>query len=364
MSNTTTMGIAQDTLSLFEGEGLIQNETYELKDYPKPVSVRQTMPLQEFFKLPNFPINRDVEKRAKKAISRLIDPMHKHAEVDVLHYTGPDTKKPGFFKHNRKYLLDGNTRQHVWSSYFKGQPIDINVIKMPMPRELIVNTYEINDATFACDLYNIIDSPEAVETKPDKITGALRGNNMLGNLQNRKIKKGEIAGALKIACPYGGRTIFTVPNVTDLTDQVQRVKEPLTWLDKMNVVGDGHFHVQFPTGMALLAGLAMDCNDRWLEVVGLLATKKEDIDKTDWKQDVYGDAVYALQKGTVSNPINVDCALPYKIGQGQHPAIVQNYLAYCWTHIINNNKLRMNDVTVSSIVNSYSDLLRDVYGND
>ena len=105
MSNTLSV-VSND---LFEFE---EESTFELKDFPMP-SEGTTMDLKEFLKVPTFPINRDVEHRAKKAVTRLTKAMHKHAEVDLLHYTGPTTSTPAFFQHGSTYVLDGNTRQHI-----------------------------------------------------------------------------------------------------------------------------------------------------------------------------------------------------------------------------------------------------------
>ena len=133
-------------------------------------------------------------------------------------------------------------------------------------------------------------------------------------------------------------------------------------MDKLNAPGNGHFHVQPATGSAILAGLAMDCSDEWLGVVGELAN-------TNWK--LYGqsemkfssNSVEALIQGNAENPVGKHNALPYDIGYGQNPAIVLNYLAYCWTCIIKGTEVA-EDITEQTIANAYYDLWTEVYLTD
>lgn len=355
MSNTLSV-VSND---LFEFQ---EEPTFELTDFPMP-SESTTIDLKEFLKVPTFPINRDVEHRAKKAVTRLTKAMHKHAEVDLLHYTGPTTSKPAFFKNGSTYVLDGNTRQHIWKKHYSDeQVVNTNVKLIPVPKAVAVRTYEISDPYEACSLYYIIDSVDAVETKADKITGAFRAKNLLDRFKNSKLKRGSIGTALNIGCPYGGKSMFQTPGVKDLHDQVDKLADALVLMDKLDAPGNGHFHVQPATGVAILAGLAMDCSDEWIETVDELAS-------TDIKLYGYEDsnfsssAVDALVKGNVQNPVGAHNALPYDIGYGQNRAVVLNYLAYCWNCIIKGEEV-VEDITEEIIANEYSELLRSVYMAD
>jgi len=336
--------------------------TYVKENFPMPANSTK-MSLDDFLKIPTFPINRDVEARAKKAVTRLTKAMPKHAEVDVLRYTGKTTTKPAFFKHGQEYVLDGNTRKRVWKKHYsEGQVVNTKVQSIPVPNEVHVNTYEIDDPYQAMALYYIIDSVDAVETKADKITGAFRAKNLLQRFANTKLKKGSIGGALNVGCPYGGKSLMQTPGVKDLHDQVEMLEDTLVHMDKLNAPGRGHFHVQPATGMALLAGVAMDCSDEWLSIV-------EQLSSVDLKLFYYTEqkfsskAVEALVRGNLENTVGVHNALPYDIGYGQNPALVSNYLAYCWNCIIKGEEIA-EDITENTIANAYYELWSNTYLSD
>lgn len=337
-------------------------KTFELTDFPMATEVK-TMKLDEFLKVATFPINRDVESRAKKAVTRLTKAMHKHAEVDLLHYTGPTTTTPAFFKNGSTYVLDGNTRQHCWRKhYLEGQLVNTKTTTIPVPKQVAVRTYEISDPYEAMALYYIIDSVDAVETKADKITGAFRAKNLLDRFKNPKLKRGAIGTALNVGCPYGGKSLMQTPGVKDLLDQVGILTEPLVQMDKLDAPGKGHFHVQPATGMALLAGVKMDCSQEWLQAVEELADI--DLKLVGYEDREYSHpAIEALVKGNVGNPVGVHNAMPYDIGYGQNPAVVLNYLAYCWNALINDREIP-EDITETDIANAYYELWADVYLND
>lgn len=341
-------------------------ETYQLKSFPMCNDTgNDLMKIDDFLKIPTFPANRDVESRAIKAVTRLTTAMHKHVEVDLLHYTGPTTKKPAFFQHGSTYVLDGNTRQHIWRKHYSDkQVISTKTLTIPVPENVLVRTYDIDDAEEACKLYNIIDSVDAVETKAHKITGAFRAKNLLGTFKNVKIKRGQIGTALNIAVPYGGKIGYCAPHVTDLFDQVEKVRDALVGMDKLDAPGKGHFHINPATGMALLAGMAMDCDDTWLDAVNKLATTnvKELINDGNTLEGYENTATNALIKGNICNPLvpMVHNALPYDIGYGQNPGVVLDYLAYCWRCIIDHVD-PAETITKDIILNSYMDLLREVW---
>lgn len=358
MSNTN-LSVVPGPQDLFEYQ---EEKTFALTDFPMS-SESTTIDLKEFLKVPTFPINRDVEHRAKKAVTRLTKAMHKHAEVDLLHYTGPTTSKPAFFKNGSTYVLDGNTRQHIWKKHYSDeQVVNTNVKLIPVPKKVAVRTYEISDPYEACSLYYIIDSVDAVETKADKITGAFRAKNLLDRFKNSKLKKGSIGTALNIGCPYGGKSVFQTPGVKDLIDQVDKLADALVLMDKLDAPGSGHFHVQPATGVAILAGLAMDCSDEWIKTVTELSTANLKLWNSE-EQKFSSKAVEALLRGNVENPVCVHNALPYDIGYGQNRAVVLNYLAYCWDCIIKGEEA-VEDITEETIANAYYELLRNVYTAD
>jgi|TARA_B110000211_G_C13999663_1_gene517840 hypothetical protein len=359
---TTTLKLIDDKENKFDTV-----KTFELKSFPMCVNTgNKLMKIDDFLKIPTFPTNRDVESRAKKQVALLTKPMHKHVEVDLLKYTGPTVTVPALFQHGEEYCLDANTRQYNWKKHYTDkQVVNPQTTCIPVPKEVLVRTYEINDPYEAIELYNIIDSIDAVETKSDKVTGAFRAKNLLGNFTNAKIKNGQIGGALRVACPYGNKVSYKTEGVNNLFDQVEKVRDALVGMDKKDAPGKGHFHVQPAIGMALLAGTAMDCDNTWLDAVEKLRSSKvKDLIKIGEKlEDSPNTAINALIKGNICNPLvpMVHNALPYDIGYGQNPMVVLNYLAYCWQCIINDEKPE-ETITEQTIRNCYLALLIQAWG--
>ena len=62
---------------------LNEEKTYEIKKFPMSKDFASLMKLDDFLKIPTFPANRDVERRAKRAATRFVTPMYKHAEIDL-----------------------------------------------------------------------------------------------------------------------------------------------------------------------------------------------------------------------------------------------------------------------------------------
>ena len=312
----------------------LYHETFKKVKFPMAQHTN-VMPVEDFLSIAAMPVNRDVIPRLRKAVTRFVEPMIGHAEVAVIHYTGPTVSTPAWFQQGHYYCIDGNTRAEIWRRYLRGETIGA-VPQLKVPEYVDVKVYEFEDAYAAVSAYYTFDSTDAVETKGDKVTGALRASNLLDRVKNHKLKKGQVGGALDIGCPWKGRAIFQVPNINDLLDQVEAVKEQLTAMDKLDIFGKGHFHVQAPIGIALAAGVLMgEDNIRWLEALEILSNY-------DFKLEYPADkdmhpALYQLILGNRENTIGIHNALPYDIGHGQAPAVVHNYIAYCWLAYINDD---------------------------
>lgn len=335
--------------------------TYKIQDFPM-ATVNQTMPLDEFLDLPNFPINRDVEHRAVKAVTRFAKLMHKHAEVDLLHYTGDTVKNPAIFIKGQTYVLDGNTRHHVWKKHYREhQAVNSNITQLAVPREVSVRVYEVNNVEEACNLYYIIDSADAVETKQDKITGAFRAENILDKLTNTKLKRGVVGTALNIGAPYGPKNDHRTPGVNDLIDQVSCLKDQIVWMDKLDAVGKGHFKQLCCTGVAMLAGKLSDCSDDWQAAIIKLA--QADFAKNDPSviDNVTESSLKALVRGNITNPIiDREHALPYGYGFPQAPGIVRDYLAHCWMAYLQGDEVGAT-VTDAEIAGAYFRMFSATY---
>lgn len=333
---------------------------YTLEDFPKR-NKAETLPIKDFLKIKTFPLNRDVEKRAKKTAELLTTPMHKQNEVDVAIYTGPTVTEPAYFKKGEKYVLDGNTRQYIWSKYMDGFLVNTKVTHMPIPKDVVVNYYEFSDAKDAVGTYYIIDSADAVETKADKVTGAFRAENLLANFKNKKMQKGSIGTALNTACPYGPKQPYEAPGVEDLITQVSALKDVLIAIDKLDAPGKGVLSTQLSLGIAMLAGQAMGANNTsWLEAVETLASYNSKDQKDPIESE---DGIYYLIKGQEENICGPDFknALPFNTGLFNDRKTSLDYIAYCWNKIINDEE--MSIPTKEDVKNAYGDLLRRAWEN-
>lgn len=336
--------------------------TYVLKDFPSPQK-REEMEITEFLKLPNFPLNREVEKRALTTTMLLTDPYYKHNEVDVCIYKGDTTQKPAFFKKDQKYLLNGNTRQYIWQKYMNGNLVNKHITSIPIPSKVIVNYYEFDDAYHAYRVYNSIDSSDSVETTPQKLTGAFRAINILSTLKNKKFKTGGVKSALSYACPYGKNLQIRVAGISDLIDQTSAMKDVIVAMDKLDLPGHGAFKYQLMTGIAMLAGKRMGVdNQKWISIVEKLGDQTEDsLWELSTDPDVK-DPIYYLLKAKDENPLGEDFkdALPYKTGAYYDRNLCLDFMSYCWRKIVDGEDIK-TPPTKAQVVNSYARFIQDTW---
>jgi hypothetical protein len=343
-----------------------KDNLFELIDFPSVKLLDddgnpmvRTMDIEHFIKMSPFPANRDVEARAKKAVIRLTTPMHKHNEVDILYYTGPTVTEPAFFKHNTYYVLDGNTRKYIWESYLTGTCVHPKVTKIKIPNTLVYNRYDVNDADEAIALYYTIDSAEAYEKKPEKVTGAFRAQNLLGNFTNKKMKSGAIATAMNSACPLvTTKGVFGVAE--DLFDQTTMLRNVLIDIDKLDAPGKGVLSTQLSLGVAMAAGVVMDTNNRWANAVERLINPEvaKDILIDD-------DGIFWVSEGNERNVLEgeINNALPYNTGLFNNRKACLDYIAYCWMQYIDNIPM-YDPPTAKQISNAYDKLLHRAWVTD
>ena len=336
---------------------------YEIRSFPTACKT-ETLTLNDFLKIKSFPNNREVEIRAKKAVKRLVDVQYKHNEVSIIQYLGPDVDKPGVFRKGERYVVDGNTRKYIWKKYIDDTPITTEYKQFPIPKDIQANIYTVDSAEEAVKFYYTIDSIDAAETQPEKITGVFRGLNLLNTLQNPKIKAGKINTALNIAAPTGRRQALKTPFVNDFTGQIDALRELIVATDKLFPKGFSGALVGLPSlGVAWLAGKHMMSEEA--EQTGLWEEVMTQIGEVNFRKPLptanwIHTAVEYMVKGAVENPVldAPEGSLPYKTGASVYPYIVQNYLSYCWLKIINNDPWPTGDLTIDMIDNSYNNLWR------
>ena len=114
----------------------------------------EQMTIPEWISIPSNPIQRNTERRAKRATNnhlKVSEQTHQRVSMCVL----PD---------GRKFKLDGHTRAYLWQSK--------NLI--PNFDFLYVDVYYVSDIEEAKRVYNLFDNQAAVETAKDKVSGFFR----------------------------------------------------------------------------------------------------------------------------------------------------------------------------------------------
>ena len=334
--------------------------SYTLTHFPTPENAPTRMSIKEFLSLPPFPVQRGHELRAKKLVPLLTEPMYGHYEVDVCIYEGESTMVPAPFKKEQKYTLNGHTRQYIWNERMKGNMVHNKVKHIPIPSEVVVNVYKFTDPQKAINFYYSRDSLVAVEKKPDLVTGALRANNIYANLQSTRIKKGLIATALDVACPWKDKETFRVPEVTNLIEQVSMMKETIIEMDKLDAPGKGAISTQYALGIAMLSGIYMDHDSKWATAINRLINA--DIDETLTGNDPI-DWLIKANEGNPTGDASLDNALPYNTGLFNDRNGLMDYVSYCWRAYASNKKLDQAP-TKKDITNSYSKLLNKVWDQE
>lgn len=110
------------------------------------------MSVEEFIALPDNPIQRNTERHLQKA-KHLLTPLPHHSHVAAAQLPG-----------GRLIKLDGHTRALAWKR---------NII--PRPANLEVHIFEAKNMEEVAEFYKPFDSKDALETTPDKVSGALNG---------------------------------------------------------------------------------------------------------------------------------------------------------------------------------------------
>tara|TARA_B100000035_G_C20977314_1_gene543779 strand:+ start:167 stop:1294 length:1128 start_codon:yes stop_codon:yes gene_type:complete len=358
-----------------------EESKYQLVDFPQRNQKLETMTIEEFISLPMFPIQRSVEMRAKGVANFLMEPMFKHNEVDIAVYNGPTTSEPAYFKKGQMYVMDANTRQYIWKTFLGNGTVNKKITSpFPIPKKVIVNKYEFDDAHEAVRTYYTINSKQSTETKGHIVTGAMRNENLLNNFKNSQMKKGTIGMALDTACPLGGKVSHAPSTVADLENyvdmhgkeavvlgQVTLLRDVLVAIDQSQAPGNGVFSTQLSLGMAMLAGKAMGPdNTRWLESVETLSKFNYGPGKDPKEIPNSEDGIYWIQMGQICNPgnqLHFINALPFKMGLFNDRRKSLDYLAHCWLCIMD-NKHMPKVPTPKEVANKYSKLIERAWEED
>lgn len=133
------------------------------------------MPVADWIRIKDNPIQRDTERHAARA-EHLLTPLPVHSIVWAARLPNGSLVK-----------LDGHTRALMWSR---------NMVELP-PKGVEVHVIDVSSPEEAAELYKTFDSKAALETTPDKIAGALKGIKF--KPQSPLLQSGSIASALRTA---------------------------------------------------------------------------------------------------------------------------------------------------------------------
>lgn len=168
------------------------------------------MSVEDWIAIPDNPIQRDTERHASKA-KHLHNPLAPHRHVWAA------VKPDG----NILCKLDGHTRALMWKRNMIPRPSDVEVHKI-----------EVKDREEAANLYKTFDSREALETTPDKVSGALRGMGL--KAQSGLVQSGAIASALRL-CWTGVYGFARELGPRDVYETINEFAAEILALDEMNL---------------------------------------------------------------------------------------------------------------------------------
>ena len=341
--------------------------THSWVDFPMSVSPAEIRSTQDFLKLQPVPINRDFVERAKKLVKVLHNCITvKQNEVDVVKYIGKTINDPkkGTWISGQEYGLNGNTRAHIWRTYSNNQTIG-NVQTLKLPKNVVVNVYEMDNIDDIITAYDSIDSEESVETSSATLSGVLRAQNM-NKLDNVKLKTGKFVMALNISAPFTSK--FGYQAITgDVYNQVSEMKDFIKQFDVLKVVGKSALSTQLSMGVAFLSGKYAGVNDgRYVDALIRLSkiNLRKDVDKVVNLQPK--DGIDWIIKATTVNPYGgklLSRALPFMSGMFNDRQGALNYLSACWQSYLDGEKME-TPPTEQQFKNAYVELVQETYKSD
>lgn len=184
--------------------------------------------VEEFLDIPPVPVQRDTLARSKKpAVKRALSILKQvHLEVAIAELLKDCTYYGVKYKKGWRGVVNGNTRALFWKT---GKSDKI-------PTTVNVTTYFVNTMEEARDIYNTYDSPDATESRQEKLYGIINGLYDYDAISS-KVQKGQILTALNLACyyfdpvKYGSKTTSRV--IKDLPFVTKEYIEEIKAFDKI-----------------------------------------------------------------------------------------------------------------------------------
>ena len=173
----------------------------------------EKMAITTFLKTPEVFCQRNTANRVARTAKRLsTNPLPTHLSVVI-----------GEYPSGKRVILDGNTRRLAW---------DLEIAKRP--DYVIASIYEIKDDADARNLYESLDSPDAVEKAEDKVYSAMKNvyGDELETFQAKLTGNGKYTSGLRYAVTrlQDGRT--KKDKLTGWTKNIENLSELCILLQK------------------------------------------------------------------------------------------------------------------------------------
>jgi hypothetical protein len=178
----------------------------------------ETMSVEDFINLPEIHCQRDTDLRVKRAAKLLTNnPQITQMEVKIAQY--PD---------GARVVLDGNTRAACWRDGLAPK-------NFPM---LAATVYHVPTKRVAQNIYESVDSTDAVESTTNKMQGALKAVYGKGSIVSQKIKVGRFTRALQHCVQFlhdeeAGRRVKFSRDLASLERYLRYYYDEILFVDRM-----------------------------------------------------------------------------------------------------------------------------------
>ena len=180
----------------------------------------QTITLEQWTVMKNNPRQRDTERHANRIEKHLQVPLPQHAVVHAAMLPDDTLVK-----------LDGHTRGLLW---------DANRIPVPLTLSMII--YRVSGLDEAMRMYDTYDNAVAVESKADRVFGALRQLNVV--VTSSILKGGRVATALETA-----NVALGIRQFGSASDVNATVKEWVAEIRFLDLLITGHTSARLHSGI-------------------------------------------------------------------------------------------------------------------
>lgn len=309
----------------------------------------ETVSINDFIKLDEVFCQRNTQRRVNGTAKRLrSNPLPTHQAVVL-----------GRYPNGKTVILDGNTRRLAWATGLASPPDYV-----------FATIYDVANNEEAQNLYESLDSTDAVEKSSDKIYSAMKivYGDMYEMLSSSTVKNGKITSALRYAVSHvsDGRTsrnhnVSWSRKISNAADVINYYKWELATIDNLLIDSKGcELHTsQAKLAAALLMLKAYGIRNSRLNdgLVRLFAKDFNAVEGTPTQNKI--DAICWANKHLMSNPVYANT----QGTDGNAMAIRMDYYVYFLELWMNGKKFADSEharvgnerYAVSDLLKKYSD---------